>query len=81
MIFVAWAFLQGTENLLSATLPLPSEHFRVMDVMHAVGAAQGDKPMKYFTIDTDNNITIHSSKRPLAKLAQAYSRRRSSSTN
>jgi len=62
VIFVAWAFLQGTENLLSATLPLPSEHFRVMDVMHAVDA-QGNKPMKYFTIDTDNNTTIHNSKK------------------
>jgi hypothetical protein len=43
---------------------LPSEHTEVIDVMSAADAAQhGDRSMKYFTLDNENDITLHSSKK------------------
>jgi len=43
---------------------LSFKHFRVMNVIAAEVAAQGDHTtMKHFTIDAENNITIHASKK------------------
>src|ERR1019366_2432514 len=40
------------------------KHFGVMNVIAAVRTAQGDHTkMKHFTIDTENNITIHASRK------------------
>jgi hypothetical protein len=43
---------------------LPFKHFGVINVIAAVIAAQGDHTkMKYFTINTENNIAAHASKK------------------
>jgi hypothetical protein len=34
-----------------------------MDVIDAVSTAQGESKMKIFTIDAENNITIHASRK------------------
>jgi hypothetical protein len=45
-------------------IALPFKHFGVMNVIAADVPAQGDHTkMKHFTIDTDNNITVHGSKK------------------
>jgi hypothetical protein len=42
---------------------LPSERTRVMDVMEAASTAPGEKQMKTFTIDAENNITTYATRK------------------
>ena len=45
-------------------IALPFKHFRVMNVIAAVLTAKGDHTkMKHFTIDNENNIAVHASKK------------------
>ena len=50
-----------------------------MNVIAAVITAKEHTNMKHFTIDAENNITVHSSKKAAAKLARASFRARNSS--
>ena len=56
---------------------LPSERTGVMDVMATAPTAPGEKQMKTFTIDAENNITAHASRKE-ARESGAGSRERSS---
>ncbi|MBZ5623510.1 MAG: tyrosine-type recombinase/integrase [Acidobacteriia bacterium] len=48
----------------SGGVALPSERAGVMDVMTAAPTAEGDQTeMKHFTIDAENNITAHASRK------------------
>jgi hypothetical protein len=54
----------SSPSTICCASPLPFKHFGVMNVIAAAITAQGDyTKMKHFTIDTDNNITVHPSKK------------------
>src|ERR1035437_7146969 len=54
---------RSSPSSIYCPIALLFKHFGVIDVMTAQSAAQRRKIMKTFTIDADNNITVHPSRK------------------